>query len=147
MLIFNNLAIFSEILTNGYQPVALDIIALLSILSGIFVIITVNPIVSVLFLISLFVNIACYLILIGVHFLGLAYLLVYVGGVSILFLFTIMLINIRTSEIYQNSTESIPLGFIVSIAFFYPVSSILPSSKIGYIDSEINNVFLVSSNK
>src|SRR5260221_1395396 len=147
MLIFNNLAIFSEILTNGYQPVALDIIALLSILSGIFVIITVNPIVSVLFLISLFVNIACYLILIGVHFLGLAYLLVYVGGVSILFLFTIMLINIRTSEIYQNSTESIPLGFIVSIAFFYPVSSILPSSKFRYIDSEINNVFLVSSNK
>jgi NADH-ubiquinone oxidoreductase chain 6 len=147
MLIFNNLAIFSEILTNGYQPVALDIIALLSILSGIFVIITVNPIVSVLFLISLFVNIACYLILIGVHFLGLAYLLVYVGGVSILFLFTIMLINIRTSEISKNSTESIPLGFIVSIAFFYPVYSILPSSKIGYIDSEINNVFLVSSNK
>jgi NADH:ubiquinone oxidoreductase subunit 6 (subunit J) len=58
-----------------------------------------------------------------------------------------MLINIRTSEISKNSTESIPLGFIVSIAFFYPVYSILPSSKIGYIDSEINNVFLVSSNK
>nr|YP_010218743.1 NADH dehydrogenase subunit 6 [Morchella brunnea]UBU98402.1 NADH dehydrogenase subunit 6 [Morchella brunnea] len=123
---FNSLAVFSEALTNGYQPVALDIITLLSILSGIFVIITKNPVTSVVFLISLFVNIACYLFLIGMHFLGLSYLLVYVGAISMLFLFTIMLINVRTADLYSSSSNSIPLGFIVSLTFFYPVYSILP---------------------
>ena len=44
-----------------------------------------NPIVSVLFLIGLFLSISCYLIIIGINFIGLSYLLVYVGAVSILF--------------------------------------------------------------
>lgn len=105
------------------------IISLLAILSGIFVIIAKNPIVSVVFLISLFINVACYLMLIGIHFVGLSYLLIYVGAISILFLFTIMLINIRISELHWSSAESMPLGFLVSIAFFYPVYSILPSSN------------------
>lgn len=124
-----NLYIVLEIFTNGYQPIALDIISLLSILSGIFVIITNNPIVSVLFLIALFLNISAYLILIGIHFLGLSYLLVYVGAVSILFLFVIMLINIRVSELHSNTRNSIPLGFIVSIAFYFPVYNLIRSTK------------------
>jgi NADH-ubiquinone oxidoreductase chain 6 len=63
------------------------------------VVISKNPVVSVLFLISLFFVIACYLISIGFSFIGIAYLLVYVGAVSILFLFILMLINVRISEL------------------------------------------------
>jgi NADH-ubiquinone oxidoreductase chain 6 len=85
--------------------------------------------VSVLFLIALFLNISAYLILIGIHFLGLSYLLVYVGAVSILFLFVIMLINIRVSELHSNTRNSIPLGFIVSIAFYFPVYNLIRSTK------------------
>ena len=113
----------------GYQPFILDIISLLAILSGIMVIITNNPIVSVLFLIALFVNVAGYLILIGVHFVGLSYLLVYVGAVSILFLFILMLINVRISELHSNSINSIPLAFIIGIPFYYLLFKILPSSS------------------
>ena len=46
-----------EILTNGYEPIYLDGVSILAIISGIFVIITKNPVISVLFLIGLFVNI------------------------------------------------------------------------------------------
>ena len=53
-------------------------------LLGILVIISKNPIVSVLFLIGLFLCISCYLILTGLNFIGLSYLLVYIGAVSIL---------------------------------------------------------------
>jgi NADH-ubiquinone oxidoreductase chain 6 len=60
----------------------LDIISLLSILCGILVIVTKNPIVSVLFLIGLFINISVYLIMIGLEFIGLAYLVVYVGAIK-----------------------------------------------------------------
>ena len=78
----NNLLIIYETYTNGYRTDILDIISLLAILCGIFVIISKNPVVSVLFLIGLFANISCYLIMLGLSFIGLAYLIVYIGAVN-----------------------------------------------------------------
>lgn len=122
----NNLFIINENFTNGYKSEVLDIICLLVILSGIFVIISKNPIISLLFLIGLFAGIASYLLIIGLSFLGLAYLVVYVGAVSILFLFILMLINIRTSELQSNSSNSIPLALSIAILFNYPIFQLLP---------------------
>jgi NADH-ubiquinone oxidoreductase chain 6 len=93
-------------------------------------------IVSVLFLISLFLVIAVYLITIGVHFIGLAYLLVYIGAISILFLFTIMLINVRMTEITSHIHNSLALAFIFSLVLFYVLSS--PLSSNGTISSELD---------
>jgi len=76
-------------------------------------------IVSVLFLISLFVVIAVYLITIGVHFIGLAYLLVYVGAIAILFLFTIMLMNIRSADLVSYTSNSLPLGLAFALVIFF----------------------------
>lgn len=77
----NNLFILYETYTDGYKADILDIISLSAILCGIFVIISKNPIVSVLFLIGLFASISCYLIMLGLSFIGLAYLIVYIGAV------------------------------------------------------------------
>lgn len=116
-------------LYNGYSTVFLDAIVILSIISGIFIIITKNPIVSVLFLILLFSSISCYLIFIGMKFIGLSYLLVYVGAVSILFLFILMLINIRVSELISDTNNNIPLAILAILAFFIPFNNLLPYSK------------------
>ena len=78
----NNLFTIYETYTNGYKTDMLDIISLLAILCGILVIISRNPIVSVLFLIGLFANISCYLVILGLSFIGLSYLIVYIGAVS-----------------------------------------------------------------
>ena len=86
VLYMNSLYILNETFTNGYRSEILDIISLAAILCGILVIISKNPIVSVLFLIGLFLSIASYLMILGLNFIGLSYLLVYVGAVSILFL-------------------------------------------------------------
>jgi NADH-ubiquinone oxidoreductase chain 6 len=61
------LYLIKENLIKGYQPSILDISYLLSILSGVFVIITRNPVVSVLFLIGLFISISGYLICVGAN--------------------------------------------------------------------------------
>jgi NADH-ubiquinone oxidoreductase chain 6 len=114
---------------NGFHATFLYIITLISILSGILIVITKNPIVSVLYLILLFSNISCYLIFIGIVFIGLSYLLVYVGAVSILFLFILMLINIRVSELIGDTNNNIPLAIIAILSIFIPISSILPSSE------------------
>lgn len=120
--------ILNETFTNGYRVEILDLISIASIVCGIFVIISKNPIVSVLFLIGLFLSISSYLIILGINFIGLSYLLVYVGAVSILFLFILMLINVRISELLSDASNSIPLAIIITIAFNYPVYQILPYS-------------------
>lgn len=124
----NKINILYETYSNGYRDEVLDILSLASIFCGIFVIISKNPIVSVLFLIGLFFSISCYLIVLGINFIGLSYLLVYVGAVSILFLFILMLINVRISELLSNTSNSIPLAILITIAFNYPVYQILPYS-------------------
>jgi NADH-ubiquinone oxidoreductase chain 6 len=116
----------NEMTFNGYNAVSLDILYIIAILLGIFVIISKNPIVSVLFLIGLFLCISAYLILTGLNFIGLSYLLVYVGAVSILFLFILMLINVRVSELLVDNINSIPLAIIVGSFFNYFVNNVLP---------------------
>ena len=125
----------------------MNFISIVSIICGILVIINKNPIVSVLFLIGLFLNISSYLIILGINFIGLSYLLVYVGAVSILFLFILMLINIRISELLSNTNNSIPLAIIVAIAFNYPIYQILPYSIAAFnsytidLNNSINDIW------
>ena len=120
---------------NGFFIGFLDIIVLVSLLSGILIIVSKNPIVSVLYLILLFSSISCYLIFIGIKFIGISYLLVYVGAVSILFLFILMLINIRVSELISDTNNNIPLGILAILAFFIPLSNLLPDNKINIDNS------------
>jgi NADH-ubiquinone oxidoreductase chain 6 len=125
-----NLFILIETYTNGFKSELLDYISFVAILCGVFVIISKNPIVSVLFLIGLFLSISSYLIMLGINFIGLSYLLVYVGAVSILFLFILMLINVRISELLSDSSNSIPLAILVSFIFYSIIYEILPYNAI-----------------
>lgn len=124
----NYIYFLTETFTNGYKVEVLDVFSILAVLCGILVIIIKNPVLSVLFLIGLFLSIASYLMVLGLNFIGLSYLLVYVGAVSILFLFILMLINVRVSELASNTRNSIVLAIFISISFNFPVYEILPYS-------------------
>jgi NADH-ubiquinone oxidoreductase chain 6 len=134
----NSIFIINETFTNGYRIEVLDIISIVSIISGIFVIISKNPIISVLFLIGLFLSISSYLIIVGINYIGLSYLLVYVGAVSILFIFILMLINIRISELLSDASNSIPLAVLITLAFNYPVYKVLPYNIVALNSYTIN---------
>lgn len=131
-----------ELFTNGYVTGSLDIISLLALLCGISIIINKNPIVSVIFLIGLFASISTYLILLGLTFIGLSYLIVYIGAVSILFLFILMLINIRTSELQSNNKNSIPLGLFITILFNITLFQLLPyyMAILNNYNNKLNNI-------
>ena len=151
----SELFILNEITTNGLNFNLLNIISLVAILCGILVIISKNPIVSVLFLIGLFISIAGYLMMLGINFIGLSYLLVYVGAVSILFLFILMLINVRISELVTNNSNSIPLAIVitmfVNVNQLFPGVSALPAvygSNVlpgGYISDERSSATINTS--
>ncbi len=135
-----NLHLLNEIITNVLHSNFLQIVSLLSILTGISVIISKNPIVSVLFLIGLFLTVAGYLMILGISFIGLSYLLVYVGAVSILFLFILMLINVRISEVTANSINSVPLSTMIGILFLITLgNSFSPSGLLTIQWYSVNN--------
>jgi NADH-ubiquinone oxidoreductase chain 6 len=141
-MVFNMYLVFDPF--NGFFVSLLDIIIILSILFGVFIIISKNPIVSVLHLIMLFSCISCYLIFLGINFIGLCYLLVYVGAVSILFLFILMLINIRISELISNTNNNIPLAILVILALFIPYNNLLPNTNTS-LNYDNTIIFFVSS--
>lgn len=148
----NYLYICIEEFNNGYKIDILNFISFISILMGVFVLITKNPIVSILFLICLFLGIACYLILLGISYIGLSYLLVYVGAVSILFLFILMLIDIRVSELQSETSNSLAIALILGTCFYYIIYDIMPvelsENNIFYNLKNISfsNLFLITSN-
>ena len=132
--------------SDQYNNQILNYFSFLSIIFGIYTIISKNPIISVLFLIGLFTSVAIHLILSGLIFMGLSYLLVYVGAISILFIFILMLINIRISELITETNNSLPLALLTILIFNIVYYNIIPSSignvnmvNIDYLYNSINS--------
>ncbi len=123
--------------TNGYNDLYLQLASLTAILTGISVIVIKNPILSVLFLIGLFMSISCYLLLLGLNFIGLAYLLVYIGAVSILFLFILMLINVRISELQAETSNGLPLALLIGVCFYSILYEISPFKIADNVNNDI----------
>jgi NADH:ubiquinone oxidoreductase subunit 6 (subunit J) len=61
----------------------------------------------------------------GVEFLSILFIIVYVGAIAILFLFVVMMLNIKLVEIMDNTTRYVPIGFIIGLIFLSLVSSLI----------------------
>lgn len=100
-------------------------------LFSIAVIITKNPIYSVLYLIIVFLGAAAFLVLIGMHYLALVYIILYIGAIAILFLFVIIILNLRLDALTQKGTDytkTLPLAGFILLTFFFIFYSILSDS-------------------
>ena len=121
------------------KNIVIDLLAFGAIFSSVLVITSKNPVIAVIFLIAVFVNAAGYLILTGVGFIGITYIILYVGAITVLFLFVIMMINIKLTDILETGsqyTKNIPLALSVGSLFLYEIFTIMPFS--------FNNVSIIS---
>ena len=95
---------------------------IISCLCGFFVFLSANPMHSVLFLILTFCCSACILFIFSVDFLGLVFIMIYVGAVAILFLFVVMMLDVKTSLLESTSHTSVILSvgafFFIQVFFF-----------------------------
>lgn len=109
---------------NLFGSIAQDIFAFAAVISSLLVITSKNPVISVLFLISVFVNSAIYLMFTGINFIGISYIIVYVGAIAILFLFILMMINIKLTDILEvgtDYTKNLPLALIIGALFIFAI--------------------------
>lgn len=90
---------------------------IVSLISAIMVVTSINPIHSVLWLISVFINAAIVLVANGAEFLGLLFIVVYVGAIAVLFLFVVMMLNIKIVIRESILKKNIPLVIIAIFTF------------------------------
>ena len=81
--------------------------------AGLMVVVSRNPVYSVLFLILAFFNAAGLFVLIGAEFIAMLLVVVYVGAVAVLFLFVVMMLDINFAEMRAGFQKYLPIGLVV----------------------------------
>ena len=87
--------------------------------SAVMVIVSRNPVHSVLFLILAFVNASGLFVLMGAEFLAMILVVVYVGAVAVLFLFVIMMLDVDFAQLREGFIEYLPVGLVIGGIFMF----------------------------
>ena len=93
----------------------------IAIIAAFFVIFSVNPVHSLLFLILVFFNISGLLLLLGFEYFALVFLIIYIGAIAVLFLFIVMMLNIKIIELKESFWHYVPVGLFFSFFFIFEV--------------------------
>lgn len=101
------------------------IFAAMIIISSFLVIVSKNPVYSVLWLIFAFCNAAGLMILIGAEFIAMVLIIVYVGAIAVLFLFVIMMLNINIAKLKADIRKNFKLGSIIALLMLLNLSVII----------------------
>jgi NADH:ubiquinone oxidoreductase subunit 6 (subunit J) len=118
--------------------------AALCLATSMMVISAKNPIHSVFYLVLVFLNGAGLFILLGVEFLAIIFIIVYVGAIAILFLFIVMMLNIKLVELNENMLRYLPIGALMAIIFFFEIFLLIDNDFISLYYNDSKDSFMVS---
>lgn len=117
--------------------------SLLTLIFGVGVVINRNPVASALCLVASFIGLAAIYVGLNAYFLGTIQVLVYAGAVMVLFLFIIMLMDIRAEERRKLNLVAVGGGMVLVIGFLAMFSSVVAGFKGG--EQRLSQVPLDSS--
>lgn len=118
---------------SGWEAVFFWVFSIAAILAGLLTVMARNAVHSALFLISSLVSVAALFILLNAEFIAGVQILVYVGGVMVLFLFVIMLVNVAAEERGSEEIFNRPRQVFTSLIFcFLLVAGLLFAINVGY---------------
>jgi NADH:ubiquinone oxidoreductase subunit 6 (subunit J) len=104
----------------------------LALLSSLLVVFSTNPVHSVLSLIVVFCTTSMLLLLLRVDFLALLLVVVYVGAIAVLFLFVVMMLNIKLVQLNESFLRWLPLGLVVVFALVTEIFYVFSGATGGY---------------
>ena len=94
--------------------IAFYVLAAATLLSGLAVVMSRNPVHSVLFLIAAFFSAAGLFVLLSAEFLAMLLVVVYVGAVAVLFLFVVMMLDVDFAQLREGFARYLPLGGVIA---------------------------------
>ncbi|MDP3340311.1 NADH-quinone oxidoreductase subunit J [Frigidibacter sp.] len=89
--------------------------AITAVVAGLMVVISRNPVHSVLWLILAFLSAAGLFVLMGAEFVAMLLVIVYVGAVAVLFLFVVMMLDVDFAELKGEMARYMPMGLLVGV--------------------------------
>ena len=101
------------------------IITVLIVICALLVILSKNPIHSILFLVLIFVLTTILFLTLNVDFLAMLFLVLYVGAIVVLFLFVVMMLNVRILELKERVISYLPIAIIIVSVFFILILFVL----------------------
>ena len=113
------------------------IVSITIITSSLLVILSKNPIHSVLFLILVFFNAAILFLFSEAEFLAMILLIVYIGAVAVLFLFVIMMLDINTAKLRQGFSNYLPIGLFVGFIILLELLYVVSQSKLSFLKKNV----------
>ena len=118
---------------SGWEAVFFWIFSIAAIFAGLLTVMARNAVHSALFLISSLLSVAALFVLAGAEFIAGVQILVYVGGVMVLFLFVIMLVNVGAEERGNQPIMNKPRQVTTSMVFcLLLVLGLLFAVNVGY---------------
>lgn len=94
---------------------AFYLFAVSAVAAGLMVVLSRNPVHSVLWLILAFLSAAGLFVLLGAEFVAMLLVIVYVGAVAVLFLFVVMMLDIDFAELKGEMARYMPLGLLIGV--------------------------------
>lgn len=87
-----------------------------------------NSIYSVLFLVLSFVSSSSILFLLECEYISLIFIIIYVGAIAVLFLFVVMMLDVKTVYLAKDSLKYFPFGSFIGIVFLIEIVLIIPTT-------------------
>lgn len=112
------------------------------LITSLMVIVVQNSIYSVLFLVCSFISAASLLFILECEFLALLFVIIYVGAIAVLFLFVVMMLDIKTVNLTKNTIKYFPFGSFISCVFLFEILTVILKN---FEANPYQNVFLVNS--
>jgi NADH-quinone oxidoreductase subunit J len=120
---------------HGWEALLFYVLAFSTLIMGVLVVSARIAVHSALFLIGTLVNVALLFILLRAEFVAGVQILVYVGGVMVLFLFVVMLVQTRAEEestvkLYTGQMwAAVVLALVLSVSFFFAMNPAQPNFR------------------
>lgn len=136
---------------NGWEAIFFWVFAGAALVAGLLTVLARNAVHSALFLISSLVAVAALFVLLGAEFIAGVQILVYVGGVMVLFLFVIMLINVsaqeRGNEMIFNRTPQVAASLVFSLLLAFGLVFAIRQGLDGLRDRDKAKIALIETNR
>ena len=107
-----------DAITANMPLLVFIVIGTIAVASSLLVVMMRNPVHSAIFLLITFLCVATLFVMKGAEFVGAVQVLVYAGGIMVLFLFVVMLINVRHLPDEPMATKYAVPGIAVGLAIF-----------------------------
>lgn len=103
------------------SSIIFGLISVALVISASMVIISNHAVFSLLFLVLCFIFSSFLLFLLECEFLALVFVIIYVGAIAVLFLFAVMMLNSKKTNLARSSMKYLPTGLFIGLSFLIPV--------------------------